>query len=50
MLGPLFTLVSIAIPVGIACLVVSMTVTVNTYNASYSESQSFRFVPRATAP
>ena len=27
-------------------VVVSMTVTVNTYNASYSESQAFRFYPR----
>ena len=31
-------------------VVVSLTVTVRTYNAPYVDSQSFRFVPRATAP
>jgi prepilin-type N-terminal cleavage/methylation domain-containing protein len=31
-------------------IVVSLTVTIATYNASYSESQTLRFYPRVTAP
>ena len=30
-------------------IVVSLTITVNTYNASYNESQSFRFYPRVSS-